>query len=703
MPAPFLHFAKHALTTLSGVRSAFLKKPFLFALLNGNICLLLVGFVLTVIAKVEIYSGLLEYLFLSFQRSFQDIVLYPGSIHELFFLIKADLIFFVALLSSYLMIKHFLSRSRWIDALCLPVSACYAFLAFANQKWVAESGMLLDFGTVIFGMQQLTDSMLVVKEYVTVGFLAAGCGFIIANILFFTYAQRDGHQYVNHKAKWMVAVSFVLSTTLLISFDAVKANDAAHFHTQVLRNAGSVHLQFIKDATAQPLKQIGHNSGKQSAIGEEIATLTKKPNLILIGLESVRFKSTPFAKAEGITDTAAMPFLESLAKEGVLFKNVRTPLPHTSKALAASLSGHAPIVSSYLGETELDFPLVGLPDYLKKFGYQSAYFQSPTGYFERRPALAANLGFDHFATVPELFPETEIIGYLNADDQLMIKPALDWAQQQTSPFLLTLFTSITHHPYMLPGEYTEEKWRAFQTSMGAAEKYSLYKKALEYSDQFLRQVIETLREQGLLENSIVVIFGDHGEGFGEKGNFAHSQNPYEEVLRVPVVLYGKDYIRPGQEIEGLYSSMDIVPTILRLFGASNIPGQIEGVDMFAPPPERKLFFSTWFDKSVSGVVDESGRKFIYDPRTELFEVYDLTTDPWEKKNLFLELQKAGFDFEAVKEEIIAWKVNNYDQGYDKDPNAVKKISGWQCKATGTGVCFYGDKPGHNYAPSIPEE
>lgn len=669
-----------------------LGKRMIFSVLNLNILLLILGLFFIAVAKTEIYSGILQYLFLSFRPSFQGFVLYPGNPEDLFFLIKADLIFFVALLSSYLFTKNFITRSRLVDSVFLLINAGYAFLAFANLKWIAESGMMLDFGTLIFGFRQFSDAMLVIKEYASGGFLLS-VGLLMAYLVFyFRHHRLFLHLPLQKGEKVMIAMMFCVSMIGVVTYDAAKAEKAAHMHSQIVRNASSVHLQMIKEA-ATSLTKIDHKAhARHKTIVAEIDSLHKTPNIVLIGLESTRLKSTPFAAAEGIADIAEMPYLAEIAREGVLVKNVRTPLPRTSKSLAAVISGKTPVVSSYLAETELNYPLTGLPDYLKKFGYQSAYFQSPIGYFERRPALIHNLGFDQFLTVPEIHPDTEIIGYLNADDHLMVEPALNWASEQETPFLLTLFTSITHHPYMLPGEYDPALWEKFKTTMSAEEKYHLYKKALTYSDGFIKEVIEGLKAKGLMENTIVVIFGDHGEGFGEKGILAHSQNPNEEVLRIPLIFYGKDFFDPGQQIDGFYSSIDIVPTILGKMGAHPMPADIEGVNIFGSKPNRKLFFSVWFDGSLGGMIDENGRKFIFDPVSESFEVYNLKADPWEKKNLFSSMQEQGFDFEAIKDEIVAWKIEHCDQGYDSDKNEIKKISNWQCQATANGVCFVGDEP-----------
>ncbi len=665
-----------------------IAKKILLVAWNPNMILLTTGFVFIVLAKLKLYQELLQYLFERIPPSRSALFLYPGNVGEITYLLSSDLLFVVTLGLAYICTKRILGGAKTVEAIFLLINGAYCIVAFCNKQWVADNGMILDYGTLLFALNQFGDAWTVVRSYATAQMLLVVIAFVLFGGGYYAWRRKIVLPApLSNRKKWLLMGMFCLSVTGLLSYDATKTNSAEKMHSQVVRNTKSIHFEFLKAALAEPFSEALADQGMVMQM-TDLEQPTATPNIILLGLESVRFRSTPFAQAEGIDNFAAMPFLQSLAKDGALVMDARTPLPRTSKSLATVLTGRTPVIGSYLGETELNYPMHGLPYYLKKYGYRSAYFQSPLGYFERRPALMRNMGFDTFVTGQEIDPTAELIGYLNIDDRTIIDPAITWAKADKTPFVLTMFTSITHHPYMLPGQYDPEQWEKFKTTMSANEKYDLYKKSLAFTDEYLHQTLEKLEKNGLLENSIVVIFGDHGEGFGDKGIFAHSQNPYESVLRVPLVIYGKDYIQPQVIEDGRYSSMDIVPTLFKLMGVKNLPPEIDGVDIFAnTSPQRKLFFSTWYDTSVAGVVDEDGKKFIFDPQNNMMEVYDLDNDPWEKINLYASLKADGFDFEPIKDEIIQWKVDHYHLGYDQDKSEVQDIFNWRCEATGNGRCF----------------
>ena len=113
--------------------------------------------------------------------------------------------------------------------------------------------------------------------------------------------------------------------------------------------------------------------------------------------------------------------------------------------------------------------------------------------------------------------------------------------------MATLLTSATHHPYEAPGH----------DHLGHHERYL---KLIEEQDALVADVIDILRKRGQYTNTFLVVVGDHGEGFGDKGVRQHDNNYFEEGLRVPFLLHG-----PGVKAESSIrnaSHLDILPTVL---------------------------------------------------------------------------------------------------------------------------------------------
>lgn len=82
-------------------------------------------------------------------------------------------------------------------------------------------------------------------------------------------------------------------------------------------------------------------------------------------------------------------------------------------------------------------------------------------------------------------------------------------------------------------------------------------------DKVVAEVLALLKEKGYLEDSLVVITGDHGEMLGEHGQYSHAKGVYEGVLRIPFLMFRYGYDRPGEVDRGRYASqIDIAPTIV---------------------------------------------------------------------------------------------------------------------------------------------
>src|SRR5215204_3591634 len=85
-------------------------------------------------------------------------------------------------------------------------------------------------------------------------------------------------------------------------------------------------------------------------------------------------------------------------------------------------------------------------------------------------------------------------------------------------------------------------------------------------DHFLQNLFEQYKELGLYEDTIFVLYGDHGEGFREHGRYMHGDNPYEEGLWIPMLIHAPGWFEGGERAKGLASQIDILPTVLDMLG-----------------------------------------------------------------------------------------------------------------------------------------
>ncbi len=119
-----------------------------------------------------------------------------------------------------------------------------------------------------------------------------------------------------------------------------------------------------------------------------------------------------------------------------------------------------------------------------------------------------------------------------------------------------------------------------------------YINASHHVDLQVGKILDTLKVQGLLDNTIVIITGDHGEEFMEKGHWGHNAGFHEEQIRVPMVLHIPG--RSAAEIPWLTSHMDIIPTLMPLLGVKNVVADYaQGYDISASDRPGYVIASDW--------------------------------------------------------------------------------------------------------------
>ncbi len=125
--------------------------------------------------------------------------------------------------------------------------------------------------------------------------------------------------------------------------------------------------------------------------------------------------------------------------------------------------------------------------------------------------------------------------------------------------------------------------------------FNRYRNAVHFVDGVAASILDTLEEAGLLDQTLVVLTGDHGEEFQECGFWGHTSNFSPEQLRVPFVLRGPG-VEPGVELRPT-SHDDVSATLLELLGAdpAERPLYSLGGSLFAPDPERRRVVSGWSD------------------------------------------------------------------------------------------------------------
>jgi lipoteichoic acid synthase len=373
---------------------------------------------------------------------------------------------------------------------------------------------------------------------------------------------------------------------------------------------------------------------------------TQKRNIVLIHLESTRAQAvTPYNE-----DLKTTPFLSELAKKSLLAERAYTTVPHTSKATTSVNCGIFPHLVPETTEAAPDgIPGPCIAGLLKDQGYSTVFFQSSTEDFENFRGLVNNFGYDEYYPLESMDNEGfEKTNYFGLEDDVMLKPSEEWLKEhKDKPFLAEYLTGTGHHDYQcLNTHYGSENF-------SNDDLLNHYLNCMRLQDIFVKNLIDQYKELGLYENTIFVIYGDHGEGFGEHGGYQHNDTIWEEGLKVPLIIHAPGWFQSGERVKELTNHTDILPTVLEMLGYEVRNGKYPGYSLLSPPPEnRTLMFSCWNEKACLASI-EGTEKYIYHYDNQPDEIFDLSKDYLDEHNLAGEHGKE--EMAKRREELIEWR------------------------------------------------
>lgn len=160
---------------------------------------------------------------------------------------------------------------------------------------------------------------------------------------------------------------------------------------------------------------------------------------------------------------------------------------------------------------------------------------------------------------------------------------------------------------------------------------NFYDNGVKQADYIIKNIYESLKSRGYLENSLMIILGDHGEGLGEHGFFNHAYHLYNEFINIPILFIRTDHKK------NLYldyaSQIDIAPTILDLINIP-IPSVWEGKSLTVEHRQRETYHQTTWSTPILSIVKKDNDQFYkYLKFKNQCIYYHLNQDPGEQKPL----------------------------------------------------------------------
>jgi arylsulfatase A-like enzyme/Flp pilus assembly protein TadD len=366
-----------------------------------------------------------------------------------------------------------------------------------------------------------------------------------------------------------------------------------------------------------------------------------KLNVLLITLDTTRadrIGAYGYAKAK-------TPNLDSIARNGVRFANAYAQVPLTLPSHSSIMTGTYPLTHGVHNNGAYVLPagVATLAKILKDRDLKTAAFVAS---FSVDSRFGLDKGFDVY---DDNFQEGTPFKAVNAErkaEQVLgvFGPWFD--KIKDDQFFCWLHFFDPHLPYSPPSPYREQ----------FADRP--YDGEVAYMDYIIGQVMRKLMDRNLLGRTLIVVAGDHGESFGEKGESGHGVFLYDNVLRVPLMFYAENHLPPRKVVESRVRLIDIMPTVLDLMNLPK-PDAVQGRSLL-PYVQRKekadldAYIETTYPKENFGWAPLVGLisgvwKYIRAPREEL---YDLKADPGEEKNAIAAAAKPAGELKKKLDDMI---------------------------------------------------
>ena len=347
-------------------------------------------------------------------------------------------------------------------------------------------------------------------------------------------------------------------------------------------------------------------------------------NVVMVVLESTAAR---YLRLYGAADDPT-PHLTALGQTGVVFENAYAVYPESIRELLAWLCARDPAYAATAAE-DAAMPCASIADQVKAAGYRTALFHSGRFDYLDMRALVEGRGFDTLEDAAAI--GGRVHSSFGVAEQATVERLLAWVDaeragqplQPCQPFFVAYLPIAGHHPYATEGP------GPFDGRTAAGQ----YLNALHEGDAALGTLIAGLRTRGLDEQTMFIVFGDHGEAFGQHdGNSGHSLFIYDENVRVPLIVR-IPHGRPTRVWRPV-SVVDIGPTILDLVGVKPAP-DLDGVSML-DRAARLAFFFTDYSRPWVGLRDgcwkylldiDAGRSRLFDVCADPDEVTDRSAEP----------------------------------------------------------------------------
>lgn len=331
--------------------------------------------------------------------------------------------------------------------------------------------------------------------------------------------------------------------------------------------------EFIEVSNYVKSNQINPNS--------ELFGVAKDQNIIVISLESLQ----EFAINLEVNGEEVTPFLNQFIQECYYFNNFyqQTSQGKTSDAefITENSLYAADRGSAFYAKSQNQYE--SLASILKGQGYYTAVFHANEKEFWNRETMYEALGFDHFFDESAFLVNEENSFGWGLTDEAFFEQTLDYLKGLPQPFYAKLLTLTNHYPFEIP-----EQYQYISSPETNNEIVNHYITTVRYLDEALKSFITNLKESGLYDNTIIVMYGDHyglSESYYEDLAILLQEeeitlNRHLDLQRVPFIIHLPNQ-EEGEVVSTVSGQIDMKPTLLNLVGLPVNAYINFGQDLFA--------------------------------------------------------------------------------------------------------------------------
>lgn len=499
-------------------------------------------------------------------------------------------------------IRYFITLSIIFNIVCIVNSIYYHYYSsFASISLIANIAFASDVSDAIVENVLKAVDLIYIWQTIT---------------LVIIYKKTNKKEYIKHKENKKKLVKTGLITSL--SLFAVAAlfmplNAWSRLYNlwnreSVVMNHGIYVYQlddFIQSLTPKITSVLGHDKAlkkvtdyykenKYTPSNNEYTNIFKGKNIIVIHAESMQ----KFAMDLTFNNKEVTPNLNKLANEGIFFSNFYSQVG-VGTSSDAEFTFNTSLMPSTKGTVFVNYfdrDYISIPKLLKEQGYYTYSMHANTGEFWNRNTMHKSLGYDKFYN-KDSYTIDETIG-LGLSDKSFFRQSVDIMKQikeeENKPFYSLLIMLSNHTPFSdlaLMEDYkttidvtidnqTVTRDYLNNTTMGN------YLRSVHYADSAIGEFIDNLDKEGLLENTVLVIYGDHDarldfEDFNllynydpitdtiktenDEGYIPYTKYNYELDRKVPFIIWTKDQ-NYNLNVNTPMGMIDVLPTLGNMIG-----------------------------------------------------------------------------------------------------------------------------------------